>query len=221
MKYAEFLQRTALSKTQLLAFSYGTLIEDPPEHLSRTPTPPMLMVDRVLDLSRDPSNKYILAEQDVRIDDWFFGCHFLTDPVQPGCLGVDAIWQLLGIYATLCGATGTGRALGCKEVDFFGQIRPYNRIVRYEVKIQRLQQMPGTLNPAVIIGSGKVFVDNELIYTISHAKVGFFIGIAYRNYPFAGKNALGGTKSRVDEYNTLIERGDPEVNAPETSLSIH
>lgn len=220
MKYADYLQKRSFSEPEVLGIAYGTLIDDRPDNFFPLPTPPMLMIDRIVDISRDPTNRYIIAERNIRLDDWFFGCHFLGDPVQPGCLGVDAIWQLLGFYCSSSGTLGTGRALGCKEVDFFGQIRPHNRLVRYEVNVQRYQRMSQSGHTAVIIGSGKVFVDGELIYNVANAKAGFFLGITYSNYPFLGRNAMGGTKSRVDEYNRFIERGGAGADTPETSIPV-
>lgn len=191
MKYTDILKKNSFSKEELLAFAYGTLCQDIPEDTGRLPLPPMLMIDRITTLSREPNNAFLIAERDIRLDDWFFHCHFLGDPVQPGCLGVDAVWQLLGFFCVVSGAQGTGRALGCKEVNFFGQIRPHNGIVRYEVEIRRYQTKPSD-RTAVVIGSGKVFVDNEQIYEIKDAKVGTFNGIKYRNYPFPGPNSKGG-----------------------------
>lgn len=191
MKYADFLKKTSFSQEELLAFAYGTLCEDFPSDIGRLPLPPMLMVDKITALSREHGNAYLVAEREVRLDDWFFHCHFLGDPVQPGCLGVDAVWQLLGFFCVISGAQGTGRALGCKEVNFFGQIRPRNRVVRYEIAIRRYQTKPSD-QTAVVIGSGKVFVDEEQIYEIKDAKVGTFKGIKYHNYPFADPNSTGG-----------------------------
>ncbi len=195
MKYADFLKKDSFSHQELLGFAYRTLICDPPESMMLTlPTPPMLMIDKVLSISKDSNAMSLIAEKKVHLDDWFFQCHFRYDPVQPGCLGVDAIWQLLGFYCACSGAVGTGRALGCKEIDFFGQIRPHNRIVRYEITIRR-QQMHPQLLTAVIIGSGKVFVDDQHIYTVKDAKVGTFLKINYANYPFLNDNAIGGAIS--------------------------
>ncbi len=148
------------------------------------------MIDRITHFSIP--EKSIIAEKDVKIDDWFFLCHFLKDPVQPGCLGVDAIWQLLGFYLAGGGAMGAGRALGCKEVEFFGQIRPLNKLIRYEVAIRKCQMNPET-QTALVIGTGKVFVDDEHIYTIHDAKVGTFLGLQYPNFPFENKNGFGGS----------------------------
>ena len=191
MKYEDFLKKTSYSQMELLGLAHGTLQgDDFPQDLGRPPVPPMLMIDRILELSREPTNRRIIAEQDVRLDAWFFQCHFLGDPVQPGCLGLDAVWQLLGLYCVASGAMGSGRALGCKEVNFFGQIRPHNRIVRYEIDIRKYQCLPST-GTAFVIGSAKVLVDGEHIYDIRDAKVGTFPGIRYANYPFPGPNSVG------------------------------
>ncbi len=192
MKYQDFIQKTSYTQAELIGLSYGTLQEDFPDTALRLPMPPMLMVDRVLEISRDPQSRRIIAEQDVKLDAWFFHCHFVGDPVQPGCLGLDAIWQLLGLYCVASGALGTGRALGCKEVRFSGQIRPHNKVVRYEVDIRRYQCLPST-KTAVAIGTARVYVDGEHIYDIRDATVGTFHGIRYANYPFEGPNSIGKT----------------------------
>jgi 3-hydroxyacyl-[acyl-carrier protein] dehydratase/trans-2-decenoyl-[acyl-carrier protein] isomerase len=196
VKYAEFLQRTQFSKAELLACAWGTLLEDPPdEGTSRLPGPPMLMVDRVVEISHRGPQGRIVAEYDVQIDAWFFQCHFRSDPVQPGCLGVDAIWQLIGFYGGVRGAKGAGRALGAKEIEFVGQIRPYNKLVRYEVDIRRYTELPET-GAAIAIGTGQVIVDGEPIYTVKDAKVGMFRGIAYPDYPLPSANSVGGQMKR-------------------------
>jgi 3-hydroxyacyl-[acyl-carrier protein] dehydratase/trans-2-decenoyl-[acyl-carrier protein] isomerase len=190
--YDEYLNKLAFNKPELLAFSWGNLISDPPEEgCGILPAPPMLMFDRVTKIEKNGNRGAIIAEQDLRLDDWFFQCHFRNDPVQPGCLGVDAVWQLIGFYATLRGAKGAGRALGSKEIEFFGQIRPHNKLVRYEINIKRFSQSKSS-GSAIAIGSAEVFVDNQLIYIIKDAKVGIFIGIQYNNYPHVGNNAIGG-----------------------------
>lgn len=191
MNYQEFLSRNQFSKEELIAFAYGRLVSDPPAEFSRLPAPPFLMVDRVLAVERQGSRGRILAEKDVAVDEWFFQCHFTADPVQPGCLGVDAIWQLLGFYCALSGSEGTGRALGCKEVSFNGQIRPYNKLIRYEVEVRRYVVLPGG-KASLIVGNGKLFVDGELIYTVDDAKVGMFKGISYPDYPNRSANSVGG-----------------------------
>lgn len=192
IKYNDYLQKSSFNKQELLAFSWSSLIEDPPiEGCGILPAPPMLMFDRIITVERHGNKGRIVAEQDISLSDWFFQCHFRADPVQPGCLGVDAVWQLIGFYATLCGAKGAGRALGAKEIDFFGQIRPHNKLVRYEVDIKRFIQRKSA-GSSIAIGSATVFVDEQAIYTIKDAKVGVFTGIQYRNYPHLDNNAIGG-----------------------------
>jgi 3-hydroxyacyl-[acyl-carrier protein] dehydratase/trans-2-decenoyl-[acyl-carrier protein] isomerase len=195
MRYQEFLDRAHFSYEDLLGLSQGNLVEDPPDEFIRLPAPPMLMVDRVVELVRNGPRGRIVGEQDIHLNDWFFQCHFRGDPVQPGCLGVDAIWQLVGLYCSHGGAPGSGRALGCKEVEFSGQIRPYNKVVRYEVDISRFSMLKES-GSAVAIGTGKVFVDGELIYLVKDAKVGMFRGIGYPDYPARSKNSVGGIMDR-------------------------
>lgn len=195
ISHAEFVARERFSQEELLALSQGVLVEDPPAEFIRLPAPPMLMLDRVTELQRSGARGRIVGEKDVRLDDWFFHCHFRGDPVQPGCLGVDAVWQLVGLYIAANGAPGSGRALGCKEVEFSGQIRPFNRLVRYEVEIRRFSRLEAS-GAAVAIGSARVLVDDELIYTIRDAKVGMFLGIAYPDYPRRSANCVGGILDR-------------------------
>jgi len=200
IKYSDYLQKTFFTKQELLSFSWGSLIEDPPkEGCGILPAPPMLMFDRVVQIERPNNNKsnnginsgLIIAEQDINLGDWFFQCHFRNDPVQPGCLGVDAVWQLVGFFATLCGAKGYGRALGAKEIEFFGQIRPHNKLVRYEVTIRRYIKKE-SVGAYYAIGTANVLVDGQTIYTIKDAKVGIFVGIQYPDYPHISKNSMGG-----------------------------
>ncbi len=192
MKYDEFRERSHLTEKEVLAFAYGRLLEDePPEFKARLPLPPMLMVDRIEHISRKGARGRIVAERDVRLDDWFFQCHFLGDPVQPGCLGVDGVWQLIGFYCAWNGALGTGRALGCAGVEFSGQIRPHDKVVRYEIDIVRYQDLPQS-GSAVAIGDATVLVDGEAIYEIKRAKVGVFRDIDYADYPWPSQRSRGG-----------------------------
>ena len=195
MRYAEFVERTSFTQVELLALSQGTLVVDPPEEFIRLPAPPMLMIDRVVELAQDGARGRIVGEQEIHLTDWFFQCHFRGDPVQPGCLGVDAIWQLVGLYCAVAGAAGSGRALGCKEVEFAGQIRPHDRVVRYEVDIRRFSRLEAS-GAAVAIGTGRVLVDGEHIYTVKDAKVGMFRGISYADYPAASERSRGGIMDR-------------------------
>ncbi|NRA00036.1 MAG: bifunctional 3-hydroxydecanoyl-ACP dehydratase/trans-2-decenoyl-ACP isomerase [Myxococcales bacterium] len=196
MKYSEFLSRDSFEKTDLLAFGSGTLVEDAPEDFTaRLPLPPMLMVDRVTALEANGNKGRIVGERDVNVDDWFFQCHFRDDPVQPGCLGVDGVWQLIGFYCNWRGGLGSGRALGCGEVEFFGQIRPHDTLVRYEIDIRRYTELQKS-GAAMAIGDARLLVDGEEIYTIKKAKVGLFAGITYGDYPNVSENARGGRMER-------------------------
>ncbi|MEM7410591.1 MAG: bifunctional 3-hydroxydecanoyl-ACP dehydratase/trans-2-decenoyl-ACP isomerase [Myxococcota bacterium] len=196
MKYEEFQARDAFDHAELLAFAHGRLFDDPPLGFdARLPLPPMLMLDRITHIERNGSRGRIVAERDVRLDDWFFQCHFLGDPVQPGCLGVDGIWQLLGFFCAWAGGLGSGRALGCGEVEFFGQIRPHDRCVRTEVDVRRYTELEKA-GAAMVIGDATLFVDDAPIYTVKRAKVGTFQGIAYPDYPHPSPHGRGGQMER-------------------------
>lgn len=183
MRYAEFIERTQYSKEDLLAMANGTIVENPPEGgVARLPAPPFLMFDRITKVERNGRTGKIVAEQDIKPDAWFFQCHFLGDPVQPGCLGLDAIWQLLGFYCAASGAQGSGRALGAKDVEFSGQIRPYDKLVTYTLDIRRFSVLKDS-GAAIAIADGRVSVDGTDIYAIKDAKVGIFRDIAYHDYP--------------------------------------
>ena len=192
MKYEEFQNQSSFSKEEVWALAHGSLLDDAPAKFNaRMPLPPMLMVDRINEFSAQKARGRIVAERDVRVDDWFFQCHFLGDPVQPGCLGVDGVWQLLGLYCAWRGALGSGRALGCGEVEFAGQIRPHDSVVRYEIDVVRYQNLPNS-GSAVVIGDATVQVDGEPIYEIKRAKVGMFLDIDYADYPLHSRNSRGG-----------------------------
>ncbi len=195
MKYEDFLKASSFSKEELLAFSHGSLVEDAPSEFARLPAPPLLMVDRIIEISKQGKKGKIVAEKDILLDEWFFQCHFLGDPVQPGVLGMDAVWQLIGFYCTSNGAPGSGRALGCGEVEFFGQIRPHNKVVRYEIDIRRFSSMPEQ-GAVIAIGNARVYVDDEQVYSIKDARAGIFTGVAYTGYPMKTKNHMGGTLVR-------------------------
>lgn len=196
MKYAEFRERSSFDHEELMAFAHGRLLEDAPETFgARLPLPPMLMLDRITHIERNGARGRIVAERDVRLDDWFFQCHFLGDPVQPGCLGVDGIWQLLGFFCAWSGGPGTGRALGCGEVEFDGQIRPHDTCVRTEIDVRRYTVLEKS-GASMVIGDAVLFVDDVAIYTVKHARVGTFQGIAYSDYPNLSANARGGRMER-------------------------
>jgi 3-hydroxyacyl-[acyl-carrier protein] dehydratase/trans-2-decenoyl-[acyl-carrier protein] isomerase len=196
VKYSEFRERSSFAHEELLAFAHGTLFDDAPIGFdARLPLPPMLMLDRIVAIERSGARGRIVGERDVRVDDWFFQCHFLSDPVQPGCLGVDGVWQLLGFFCAWAGGLGSGRALGCGEVEFAGQIRPHDGCVRTEVEVRRYTELEKA-GASMVIGDGTLFVDDAPIYTVKRARVGTFQGIAYPDYPLRSPNARGGRMER-------------------------
>lgn len=183
--YEEFTTKKTFNFQEILAFSRGNLVLNSPHDLPQIPTPPFLMFDRILDIEHKSRGGRIVAEQDVKLDAWFFQCHFRGDPVQPGCLGVDAVWQLTGFWGCLMGAPGSGRALGAKEIAFNGQIRPHNKIVKYDIHNLKFVKTPGQ---ALMVGDANVYVDDKLIYEIKGQRVGAFTGIKYETYPWEGPN---------------------------------
>lgn len=137
------------------------------------PADPMLMMDRVVEMNEHGGQYqkgYVEAELDINPDLWFFKCHFKNDPVMPGCLGLDAMWQLVGFYLGWLGGKGKGRALGVGEVKFAGQVLPTAKKVTYKIHFKRV------INRKLImgIGDGEVFVDGKLIYQATDLKVGLF-----------------------------------------------
>jgi 3-hydroxyacyl-[acyl-carrier protein] dehydratase/trans-2-decenoyl-[acyl-carrier protein] isomerase len=196
MNYQEFTEREHFNLEELIAFAYGTLVNNPPAHFdARLPAPPFLMIDRIRSIVKDRSQGKIIAEQDIRMDAWYFQCHMPGDPVQPGCLCVDAVWQLLGFYCIWRGAVGSGRALGCGDISFNGQIRPFNKRVRYEIDIRRYSRLKES-GASVVIGDGRIYVDDELIATVGQARTGVFKDIAYKDYPLRSPNSIGGMMVR-------------------------
>lgn len=140
---------------------------------AQLPLPPMLMFHRITEISEDGGEHgkgHIRAEFDIAKDLWFFSCHFQGDPVMPGCLGLDALWQLTGFYLGWLGEPGKGRAIATGEVKFSGMVTPENRLVEYVVEFRRV--MRGRL--VLGIGDGWVKADGETIYTAKDLKVGLF-----------------------------------------------
>ena len=137
------------------------------------PAPPMLMFDRISAISEDGGahgKGHVVAELDVRPDLWFFECHFIGDPVMPGCLGLDALWQLTGFNLGWRGMQGRGRALGVGEVKFTGMVTPEIKLVTYEVEFKRVIDRRLKLG----IADGKMKADGEVFYTTTDMKVGLF-----------------------------------------------
>lgn len=164
------MRKSSFTRDELLACAHGELFG--PGN-ARLPLPNMLMMDRVTRITEE-GGQYgkgeIIAELDIRPDLWFFDCHFETDPVMPGCLGVDAMWQLLGFFLGWRGNPGRGRALGSGEIKFFGQILPKHEKVTYQLQIKRVIERKLVLG----IADGSVSVDGKEIYTAQDLRVGLF-----------------------------------------------
>jgi 3-hydroxyacyl-[acyl-carrier protein] dehydratase/trans-2-decenoyl-[acyl-carrier protein] isomerase len=140
---------------------------------ARLPLPDMLMFDRISAIHEEGGEYgkgYIDAELDIRPDLWFFGCHFVDDPVMPGCLGLDALWQLGGFFLVWSGHRGKGRALGAGNVKFSGQVHPTARLVTYRLDIKRIVNRRLSL----VICDGKMSVDGRQIYTAEDLRIGLF-----------------------------------------------
>lgn len=140
---------------------------------AQLPLPPMLMFDRIVSITEDGGafdKGKIVAELDVRPDLWFFDCHFQGDPVMPGCLGLDAMWQLVGFYLGWMGGPGHGRALGAGEVKFTGQVLPSNKRITYHIDIKRLVMRKLVMG----IADARMEVDGREIYAASDLRVGLF-----------------------------------------------
>ncbi|MDH5326626.1 MAG: 3-hydroxyacyl-[acyl-carrier-protein] dehydratase FabA [Gammaproteobacteria bacterium] len=140
---------------------------------AQLPSPPMLMLDRIVSINETGGayNKgQIIAELDINPNLWFFECHFQGDPVMPGCLGVDAMWQLVGFYLGWLGGEGRGRALGSGEVKFTGQVTPKNKLITYRIDIKRVIMRRLVMG----IADAVMEVDGDPIYAATDLRVGLF-----------------------------------------------
>jgi 3-hydroxyacyl-[acyl-carrier protein] dehydratase/trans-2-decenoyl-[acyl-carrier protein] isomerase len=161
---------TSIDKDGLIAYAKGDMFGQGNPQL---PMPPMLMMDRVTEISDDggPHGKgHVVAEFDIDPTLWFFACHFIGDPVMPGCLGLDALWQLTGFNLGWRGMQGRGRALGVGEVKFTGMVTPKVKLVEYRVNFSRVIDRKLKLG----VADGEMRADGELIYTAADMKVGLF-----------------------------------------------
>ena len=161
---------TSFSYQDLIACGEGKLFSDggPP-----LPAPPMLMFDKITKINSQKGvfNKgEVIAELNINKDLWFFDCHFKNDPVMPGCLGLDALWQLLGFHLGWLGGKGSGRALAVGGVKFSGQILPSNKKLVYKLDIKRIIMRKLILG----IANGKVICDDTLVYEAEDIRVGLF-----------------------------------------------
>jgi 3-hydroxyacyl-[acyl-carrier protein] dehydratase/trans-2-decenoyl-[acyl-carrier protein] isomerase len=140
---------------------------------AQLPLPPMLMFDRIVSITED-GGKYgqgqIIAELDVKPDLWFFACHFEGDPVMPGCLGLDAMWQLVGFYLGWKGGPGRGRALGAGEVKFSGQVLPTGKKITYCIDLKRVIMRKLVMG----IADARMELDGREIYVANDLRVGLF-----------------------------------------------
>ena len=163
-------RRSSFDYDDLLACGRGELFGTGNAQL---PLPPMLMFDRITDIAEagGPSNKGLVrAELEVKPDLWFFGCHFKNDPVMPGCLGLDSLWQMLGFYLGWLGLPGRGRALGVGEVKFSDQVLPTVKRVVYGVDLKRVFKTKLVLG----IADGWLEADGVRIYDAKDLRVGLF-----------------------------------------------
>ncbi len=163
-------RQSSFSREDLVRCGAGELFG---KENARLPSGNMLMMDRIVNID-DTGGRYgkgtIEAELDIRPDLWFFACHFQGDPVMPGCLGVDALWQLGGFFLGWAGETGKGRALGAGVIKFTGQVLPTAKLVTYTLHVKRVISRKLSL----VLFDGEVAVDGRTIYTADDLKVGLF-----------------------------------------------
>ena len=160
----------SFNRDQLIACGNGEMFG--PDN-GRLPLPNMLMMDRITHISDEGGahgKGYIVAELDITPDLWFFACHFKGDPVMPGCLGLDALWQLVGFFLVWKKNPGRGRALGVGEVKFAGQVLPTAKLVTYVIDIKRIVERKLVL----AIADAKMLVDGREIYSATDLRVGLF-----------------------------------------------
>ena len=141
---------------------------------AKLPLPPMLMFDRITQINKDNGEfkkGFVQAELDIKDNLWFFDCHFKDDPVMPGCLGLDAMWQLVGFYLGWTGEPGKGRALGVNSVKFTGEVLKNVKMATYKINMKKKIKKEGT---SVGLANGTLSADGKIIYTAENLKVGLF-----------------------------------------------
>ena len=165
-----FEKQSSYSKEELILCADGKLFDS---GLPKLPMPPMLMFDRFTHVS-DQGGEFgkgeMKAELDIKSDLWFFDCHFREDPVMPGCLGLDAVWQMLGFYLGWAGNSGKGRALGCGKVKFTDQILPDTELVEFKLDIKKI------ISRRLVLGVADATVSSKgkVLYRCEDLKVGLF-----------------------------------------------
>ena len=165
------MQKNNFTYDELIACGKGNLFG---EGNAKLPLPPMLMFDRITKIEQntgDFKKGLIKAELDIKDDLWFFNCHFQGDPVMPGCLGLDAMWQLVGFFLGWTGEPGKGRALGVNSVKFTGEVLKNVKMATYEINMKRILKKEGTV---VGLANGILSADGKIIYTAENLKVGLF-----------------------------------------------
>ena len=164
-------QKNSYSYEELINCANGLLFG---EGNARLPLPPMLMFDRITEIKSSSGmfkKGFVKAELDIKNKMWFFDCHFKDDPVMPGCLGLDAMWQLVGFFLGWIGEPGKGRALGVNSVKFTGEVLTNTKIARYKVDMKRLMKRQGSV---VGLANGVLYADDKLIYEAESLKVGLY-----------------------------------------------
>jgi 3-hydroxyacyl-[acyl-carrier protein] dehydratase/trans-2-decenoyl-[acyl-carrier protein] isomerase len=163
-------QKNSFTYEDLLACGRGEMYGPGNAQL---PAPPMLMMDRIVEINSTGGalgKGQVIAELDVSPEQWFFACHFIGDPVMPGCLGLDAMWQLVGFFLGWSGAPGRGRALGVGEVKFTGQVTPAGKKITYRIDLKRV-----IIRKLVMgVADGVMELDGKPIYEAKDLRVGLF-----------------------------------------------
>ncbi len=163
-------RQNSFTKEELLKCGRGEMFG---EGNAQLPLPPMLMFDRIISITKDGGAHgagQIVAEMDITPDLWFFACHFTGDPVMPGCLGLDAMWQLVGFFLGWMGGPGRGRALGAGDVKFSGQVLPTHKTITYTIDLKRVIMRKLVMG----IADARMEVDGRVIYVAQDLRVGLF-----------------------------------------------
>ena len=171
VKLLLIMQKNSFSYDELISCGNGDLFG---EGNAKLPLPPMLMFDRITKIEQNSGEfkkGYVKAELDIKENLWFFDCHFKKDPVMPGCLGLDAMWQLVGFFLGWTGEPGKGRALGVNSVKFTGEVLKSVKMATYEINIKRILKKEGTV---VGLANGILSADGKIIYKAENLKVGLF-----------------------------------------------